>query len=228
MNDMTMGSALPGWLTPVAWAYLALAVVAALAIAVDVYGPGHRQRLRAMELVWVASALWLGPLALPLYARLGRATGATSPAVHSAPAAVATTGSLPGGAASLVAHLIGVPLVLAAGWTIAGLDLWVMILVIAALATALLAVFEHTARRRTATAAGGSSVAAALVVATVTVLAFDLGMGGWMLLLHFNDLMPEAGDIRFTFLMQIGIALGFLTGYPAVNYLIRRGLKPAV
>jgi hypothetical protein len=64
---------------------------------------------------------------------------------------------------------------------------------------------------------------AALLAATVTVLAFDLGMGGWMLLLHFGELMPPLSSVSFLFLMQIGILLGFLTGLPAVALLLKRG-----
>lgn len=226
--DMT-AMTLPGWLTPVAWLFVALAVVAAGAVAVDIYARGYRQRVRPMEAVWVLSALWLGPLTLPLYARLGRPRsdkwqqehGTTDPQ-----AGAAARGGLPGGAASLVAHVIGVPLVLATGLTIAGLDLYAMILVIAALAIALLFVFEYAVRPRRES--GGNAAAVALLVSAVTVLAFDLGMGGWMLLLHFNALMPAPTDVTFLFLMQIGIALGFLTGYPAVALLLRRGSKPAV
>ena len=53
-------------------------------------------------------------------------------------------------------------------------------------------------------------------------LAFDIGMGGWMLLLHFNEYMPPATEGTFWFLMQIGIVLGLATGYPAVAWLARR------
>ncbi len=231
MTDHAVHAGPPDWLTPLAWVFVALAVAGAIAVAVDVYGRGYRQRVRPMELVWLLSALWLGPLALPLYARVGRPRTVRWQAEHGTPppalVADATSGGLPGGAASLVAHVIGVPLVLATGWTIAGLDLWVMILVIAAMATVLLFAFEYLSGRRTG-ARTGSSVAIALMVATVTVLAFDVGMGGWMLLLHVNGLMPAPGDVTFLFLMQIGIAVGFLTGFPAVAYLLRRGIKPAV
>jgi hypothetical protein len=51
-------------------------------------------------------------------------------------------------------------------------------------------------------------------------------MGGWMLLLHFNALMPPVSDITFIFLMQVGIALGFVTAYPAV--LLLRGRTDAL
>ena len=62
----------------------------------------------------------------------------------------------------------------------------------------------------------------------MTVLAFDLGMGGWMLVLHFNGIMPPLTSASFLFFMQIGIVLGFLTGYPAVALLLKRGTKLVV
>lgn len=40
-------------------------------------------------------------------------------------------------------------------------------------------------------------------------------MVGWMLLLHFNDLMPPVTEGTFWFLMQIEVIVGLLTGYPA-------------
>lgn len=57
----------------------------------------------------------------------------------------AATGGLPGGAASLVGHVLGVPLVLAAGWSLFGVDMFAMIAVIAVLAIAMLFAFEYSA-----------------------------------------------------------------------------------
>ena len=37
-----------------------------------------------------------------------------------------------------------------------------------------------------------------------------------------NELMPPATGATFWFLMQIGIILGLITGYPAVAWLTRR------
>jgi len=220
--DMQMTNRVPDWLTPVAWTYIALSLIAAAYIALDIYARRHRHSSAAAELVWVTSALYLGPFAVPLYHRHGRPHAATqAPALEDGgtaqPAAVA---GLPGGSASAVAHLIGVPLVIASGLTIAGIDLWVMIIVIGLLAMTLLFVYKRAASRqgpaRTLTA--GAAAAAAIL----TVLAFDIGMGGWMLLLHFNEFMPPATEGTFWFLMQIGIVLGLITGYPAVQWLTRR------
>lgn len=219
--------ALPGWLDQLALVFVALAVLTAIGIAYDIYGRGYRQRVRPMEVVWVLSGLWLGLFVLPLYARTGRPRSVKWQSENPGgsnlgPSADAASGGLPGGAASLIGHVLGVPLVLAAGWTLFGVDMFAMIAVIAVLAIAILFAFEYsaTSHRRT--------VGAALLVAAVTVLAFDLGMGGWMLVLHFNEIMPPLASASFLFFMQIGIVLGFLTGYPAVALLLKRGTKVVV
>ncbi|MBE7191349.1 MAG: DUF4396 domain-containing protein [Gordonia polyisoprenivorans] len=220
--DMPMGSTLPTWLTPLAWVVIALALISSAVIADDIYRRGHRHPTVATELVWIGSGLYFGPFALLPYRRHGRcsATPDTNTTVQ-APHGVAA--GLPGGTASAAAHLIGVPLVIASGLTIAGTDLWVMILVIALLATIMLSAYERSANTPVVgeQAIRRHSVVSALSVAALTVLAFDLGMGGWMLLLHYTETMPPATDATFWMLMQIGIILGVVTGYPAVRHLQR-------
>ena len=60
------------------------------------------------------------------------------------------------------------------------------------------------------------------MVSLVTIIAFDLGMIGWMLILYYTENMPAAADVRFTFLMQVGLILGTLTVYPAMRYFAAR------
>ncbi|MDP9476272.1 MAG: DUF4396 domain-containing protein, partial [Actinomycetota bacterium] len=229
-----MENTIPGWLTAVSWVYVGLALLCAAAILYDVYGRGYRQRVRVMEAVWPITALYFGPLALPAYYRWGRPRSEKWQKEHGvAPEkglpAAAATGGTPGGAASAIGHVIGVPLVVFSGLTIAGEALWVMILLIAVIATVLLFAFEYffsTVPARGLPAGEGLGVA--LLIALVTVLAFDVGMGGWMLVMHFLLFMPPLTDVTFLFLMQIGLILGFLTGYPAVLWLVRRGTKATV
>lgn len=217
--SMPMGSALPGWLTPVAWAWIGFAMLGVVAIAADIYVRGRRHGTVADELVWVSSALYLGPLAVPAYATWGRA-GADDAQRGIDPPRGAAVATLPGGGASAVAHLVAVPFVAAVGWTIAGMAMWPMIVVIFLLATLVLAVYER--RSRTAAQGRRSTVGAALLAAAVTVVAFDVGMVGWMVLLHVNDLMPPATEGSFWFLMQVGVIVGLATGYPAVRWLLDR------
>ena len=221
---MDMESAVPAWLTPVAWTYIALSLLSAAVIAADIYLGRRRHNSVAVELVWIVSGLYLGPFAVAFYLSRGRTNADPAPAGSSArtsdDAAVAV---LPGGGASAVAHLIAVPIVVAVGWTIAGQAMWPMIIVIAVLAIAMLAVYERVASNGPRTGhARGLSVGAALVAAVITVAAFDIGMVGWMLLLHFNNAMPPVTESTFWFLMQVGVIVGLLTGYPAVKWLLSR------
>jgi len=220
-----MRSAVPDWLTPVAWTYITLSLLSAAYIAFDIYLLRRRHLGVATELVWITSALYLGPFGVAVYLRRGRANP-TSTTVTSGIAGKAegtAVAVLPGGGASAVAHLIAVPLVVAVGWTIAGLAMWPMILVIAVLAIVMLAIYERLASRAPRTGRTRAiSVGSALAAALITVAAFDIGMVGWMLLLHLNDLMPPVSDSTFWFLMQMGVILGLLTGYPAVSWLLRR------
>ena len=140
-------------------------------------------------------------------------------------AAESASGSLPGAAASTVSHVVAVPFVLATGLSLFAVPMYAMIVIILFLAIAMLWAFEYsTAKNRKV---GGMSVAAALVVATITVVAFDVGMVGWMLVLHFTELLPAPGTVNFLFFMQIGNLLGFAACLPVVAFLLKRSVKPA-
>ena len=215
---MTMASAVPDWLTPVAWTYIIASLLSSALIAVDVYVLHRRQRSVAHELVWITSALYLGPFAASLYLRRGR----TPSTGEKADADGAVVAMLSGGGASATAHLFAVPFVAAVGWTIAGMAMWPMILVIAVLAVAMVAAFVYLSGRNGQSArVRDVSVGTAVVAAVVTVAAFDVGMVGWMLLLSANSLMPAVTEGTFWFLMQVGVVVGLATGYPAVRWLLR-------
>ncbi|AFZ68378.1 DUF4396 domain-containing protein [Deinococcus peraridilitoris] len=216
--DMDMANMIPAWWTPAAWTYLIACLISAGVLAAGIYRRGLRQPLRMIELMWIVSALFLGPVALLMYARWGHPEGQAPGAIqHPRWVAVILT-LLPGAAASTMAHLIGVPVVFSAGWTIAGQALWAVALFILVLATLLLFMYESatTSRHRAA------RPAALFFGALVTVLAFDVGMVGWMLYLHTNGLMRPITDVVFTAQMQIGMLLGMLTAWPIAARLTPR------
>lgn len=229
--DMEMEpQGLPDWVQPIATIFVTLSVLCALAVVYDIYVRGYRHQSVSVEGVWIISALWLGPFALPLYARAGRSRTAKWEAEHTVDAELGlatetASGSLPGAAASTISHVVAVPFVLATGLSLLGVPMYAMIVIILVLAIAMLFAFEYFAANRRK--AGGMSVATALLVATVTVLAFDVGMVGWMLVLHFTALLPSPGSVNFLFLMQIGNLLGFLAALPVVAFLLTRGVKTA-
>ncbi len=217
-----MGAGLPAWLTTLSWVWIATAAISAIWISRDIFVKDHRQPNKALDLIWPLAALYLGPLAVPIYNRFGRVRGEdlTAAAVRS---------GLPGGVTSGLAHVVAVPFVVATGLTIANVDMWAMVAIITVLATAGIFAFEYlvfTSRDRRVPGLAG--LRPAIAVALITVVAFDLGMLGWMLILYYTETMPAAGDVRFTFLMQVGLILGTLTAYPAMRFLATRGNKVAV
>ncbi len=211
----------PTWLTVVALIFLGLGFLCAGVILYDVFGRGYRQRTKAMEAVWPITAIYFGPLALLAYFRWGRPQsrewqekqGERPQRSFSVEAVLET---IPGGAASFVGHLIAVPLVLLLGLTIAGRDIWPMIILIAVIALPLLFAFEYFFT--------GKGIGAALLTSAVAIIAFDLGMGVAMLFVHFVLMFPPT-TIAFWFVMQIGLILGFATAYPVVLGMVRRATK---
>jgi len=227
--DMNMQSSIPSWLTPLAWTYIALALLSTAVIAADIYLARRRHPSVAADLVWVTSGLYLGPFAVAAYLRRGRVEAAATKVDSASDAHSATNDTqrtalalLPGGGASAVAHLVAVPFVVAVGWTIAGLAMWPMIILIAGFVIVMLSVYERVASGHSIGRTRRISIGAALLTAVVTVVAFDVGMVGWMLLLHFNNAMPGVTEGTFWFLMQIGVIVGLATGYPAVKWLLSR------
>ena len=213
-----MESMVPNYLYPIAWLFVVVGAVSAAIIYYDIHIRRFRQDKVAMEAIWAITALYLGPIALLAYYKWGRTDSPKSRELKGSQInggwVRAFIDGTPGGAAATVAHFIGVPLVVTSGLTIAGTSLWVLIIVIALLAIALLFLFEKFV--------AAISTGRALLTATLIVLAFDIGMGGWMIFLHFSSFMPPPTDVRFFFLMQIGNILGFITAYPVVRMLTRR------
>jgi hypothetical protein len=227
MTDMTsMSPDFPAWLTPVSWFFVALGVISALILANEIFGRRRHQQKGAMSIVWPIAGLFLGPVAIWAHNRWGGsgdAAAVPSQTPHPQELAGKTiAASTPGGAAATVGHFIGVPLVIASGATIAGTNLWVMIIVIALLAIGMLFVFEYFFASAARRSDGKRKAGLALLSATFTVVAFDVGMGGWMLLMHFGNFMPAPNDVRFFFLMQLGLVLGLVTAFPMVRQLLRR------
>jgi Domain of unknown function (DUF4396) len=62
---------------------------------------------------------------------------------------------------------------------------------------------------------------------TLSLVAFEVGMFGWMAIAHRMLLPwhPRPDSSVFWFMMQIGMIFGFFTTYPANWLLIRSGIK---
>src|ERR1700722_6934295 len=70
----------PGWLAAVAWLSLSICFCSAGVIACDIAFNHRRQPMGVMNFVFPITALYLGPFALALYLRWGRAAARTATA----------------------------------------------------------------------------------------------------------------------------------------------------
>jgi Domain of unknown function (DUF4396) len=217
----------PQWLTVVAWIALAVAVAVAAAIAFDIFGRGRRQPMRIMEPVWPITALYLGPLAWPAYRRWARPD---APARHGEPASVAMAVSHCGAGCTL-GDILGSWLVFALGWKLLGSALPAEYIVDFALAFALGVAFQYFSIAPMRGLGFRDGLHAALKADTLSLIAFELGLFGWMAfvqLVLFRAPHLEPDHAAYWFLMQIGMILGFGTAYPVNAWLIRRHVKVAM
>ncbi len=222
----------PEWLTILAWISLAGGFVSAGAIVYDIYGRGMRQPMRVMEAVWPITGLYLGPGGWFAYGRLGRPTasrdteaGGEEKIPEWQGVAVSATHC---GAGCTLGDIIGEWVVFAGSLTIAGAALWPAYMLDFALAYLLGIVFQYFAIKPMSDLTRRQAVWRAIRADTLSLVAFEIGLFGWMALVFFV-LFPgphlTPANSAYWLMMQIGMALGLLTTYPVNMWLVHRGIK---
>ena len=223
----------PPWLTVLSWVGLGVAAPCAAAILYDMFGRGHRQRMAIREAVWPITALSLGQLAWLGYRRWGRVNS---------DACRTQSGRRPGygepvsaaigvshcGAGCTLGDIIGAWVVFAAGWAIAGLALPAEYIADFTLAFALGIIFQYLSIAPMRGLGLRDGIVAALKADTLSLIAFEVGLFGWMALVQLvffgrSHLAPD--HAAYWLFMQLGMGLGFATAYPVNLWLIRRGIK---
>jgi hypothetical protein len=226
----------PTWLTILAWVSLALAFATAAAIVYDIHGRGYRQKMAVMEAVWPVTALYFGPLAWPAYRRWGRLNSpmfqkeARAEPDYGEPVSVGI-GVSHCGAGCTLGDIVGAWLVFLVGWELLGLALPAEYIVDFALAFALGIAFQYFSIAPMRALGFRAGLKAALKADTLSLLAFEIGLFGWMAIMQlvlFTDPHLKPDHAAYWLLMQVGMVLGFLTAYPVNVWLIRRGVKEAM
>jgi hypothetical protein len=223
----------PTWLTLLAWISLASAFLCAGLITVDIFVRGYRQHMRIMDVVWPLTALYSGPLGWLAYRRGGRLnspryrqqSGARARYPYSVSVGISDTHC---GAGCALGDVISEWVLLAVGATIAGVALWPEYIADFALAFVFGITFQYFAIVPMRQLGFRDGVIAALKSDTLSVITFEIGLFGWMALMFFvfftePHLKPD--HAAYWFLMQVGMIIGFLTSYPANNWLISHGIK---
>ena len=244
----------PQWLMIVSWVALAVGFASALAVLVDEFLLGYRQHMAIMNLVHPITALYWGPVWLWAYFRRGRRSSHKS-LQHEAQQLIARDAAIeqlkrrgestdakdvrPWHVGNAVSHCgagctlgdiggewflfaIGAPIL-----GITGTYGW-EIIVDFVLAWTLGIAFQYFTivpmRDDIGKLAG---IFQAIKVDTLSIIAFQVGLFGWMAISHFVLFRPplEIDTASHWFMMQVGMILGYLTAWPVNRWLVLRGTK---
>jgi Domain of unknown function (DUF4396) len=225
----------PQWLSALATASVALGFFStAVTIAMVAARP---QKMKIMQLVWPITALYWGPAAPWGLSRYGappisqaasrRAQEAEHQGRDSKPfwaaVAVAVTHC---GAGCTLGDIFGEWLVYAFGWKLFGRVLYAEFLVDFSLAYLLGIFFQYFTIAPMRGLGLKDGIIAAIKADTASIVAFEIGLFGWMALTKLV-LFPQQGIDSWNhwFQMQIGMIIGFFTSYPANWWLLSAGLK---
>ncbi len=227
----------PEWLVILAWLSIALGVASAAWIALDI-AMGHRQHMWIMELVWPLTALYAGVVGLVAYYRVGRTmthkamaakkgNGMSMPGESRSLTGAAALGATHCGSGCALGDLIAEWLVVLVPLTLFGRQMfgtWALDFV---LAFAFGIAFQYFTIKPMRNLSVRDGIVAALKADTASLVAWQVGMYGWMAIATFLIFGHELAktDPVFWFMMQIAMVLGFLVAWPVNAWLIASGIK---
>lgn len=234
----------------VSWAAIILGVVQAMLIAMDVR-KNPQEMMPIMNIVWPLTGLFFPIAGIWAYYKMGRNTEsgheghgklhhyehdgmnhqhmqhghANKPFWQSV--FVSTTHCSSGCA---LGDMIGGPIVFLTGFTVAGSALLADYTVEFVLAYIFGIAFQYYGMGFKKHDEPARAIRNAIKADTLSLIAFEIGMFGWMALTHFVFFakMPKPNSPVFWFMMQIAMMLGFLTSYPANWVLVKKGIKHAM
>jgi Domain of unknown function (DUF4396) len=223
----------PRWLAVIAVGFLATAVVCAVIVLIDTRR--YRPRMAVMGWVWPITALYLGPFGLLFYWRVGRRTSPRYVEEHGETefphwVRVGVSSTHCGGGCTL-GDIVAETLIYVVGISLFGAALFTSYVFDYTFALAFGIAFQFAAIRGMQRLPFGTTLGRAAKADVMSLTAFEVGLFTWMALMFFvffpgPHLEPD--EPTYWFLMQIGMAIGLLTSYPANLLLIRRGIKEAM
>lgn len=237
----------PEWLHALAWFALAIAFLSGLIIIFDMLR-GHRQKMWIMHLVWPITALYWGPLAVWgyfKYGRLGTVEHMQQVKAHIGeqrmkqmeeqakqenrvlPPQVGV-GVSHCGAGCTLGDITGEWLVFMLGLSFAGSAFTTDLVLDFLFAWTFGVVFQYFTIAPMRGEKGLKGIFSAVKADTFSIVAFQIGLFGWMALSHFvffpsPHTLPD--EAVHWFMMQVGMILGYFTSWPANHLLLKVGWK---
>ncbi len=219
----------PDWLRIVAYGFVGLSVVCSLVILGDLLA-GHRRPMAIMNVVWPITGLYFGPVGLWAYWVMGRpkATEGDAPKKPFWQTVFVATSHC--GAGCTLGDTIAETAIFLSGVTLFGSKLLTAYLGDFTLAYLIGVLFQFFTIAPMRKLGVGEGIWAAIKADTISLVAFEVGMFGFMALnrLVFFEVPPEPNTVTYWFLMQLAMIVGFATSYPANWWLVNSGIKEAM
>src|SRR5699024_10604824 len=225
------------WLEVISVISIGIGIFQAIIITVDIIR--HPQKMMPiMNIVWPLTGLYFPIIGMWAYYRMGRDKGRSNHKDqhqhdnhHKKPfwqiAFVSTTHCSSGCSLGDVA---GVPIVAFTGFTIGGVMLYGKFLVQFTLAYIFVIALQYYGMGMNTQENFKEGIKNAIKADTLDLISFEIGMFGWMALVHFVFFTqpPEPTTAVYWFMMQLAMMLGFCTSYPANWLLVIKGVKHAM
>ncbi|MGP0147962.1 DUF4396 domain-containing protein [Pseudomonas oryzihabitans] len=222
----------PAWLHTLAILSLSLAVLCTLWVLIDLYR--RPQPMAVMNAVWPLTMLWAGIPGLWLYRRIGRASsGAAAHHSHGQRPFHQSVmlGASHCGSGCTLGDLLAETLVIAVPVSLFGQRVFGTWAVDFVLAFLLGIVFQYFSIKPMRKLSRWQGLKAAVKADTLSLLAWQIGMYGWMALCVFGlfseAALPKSEPV-FWFMMQLAMYVGFVISCPVNAWLIQRGVKEAM
>jgi hypothetical protein len=227
-------------LVAVAWLWIIAALGSAALVVVDLLR-GHRQHMWIMDVVWPVTALWAGPIGAWAYFRYGRAGEEKAVAAaerrHEPPpnrrqpfGVLAAKGTTHCGSGCTLGDIAAELLILVVPLSLFGHKIfgaWIYDFVLAFLFGVAFQYFTIKPMRDLSVREG---IKQALKADSLSLVAWQIGMYGWMAIATFaifHRELPKSSPV-FWFMMQVAMFVGFATSYPVNRWLLHRGIKEAM
>jgi len=226
----------PTWFELVAWAALGLGYASALVIVVDILVLGNRQHMAIMDLAFPLTALYMGPIALRAYFARGRRMSRkrmhmlvcemheTEPRDSLWQVSLSDSHC---GAGCVLGDIGGEWTVWATGWMIGSAGvLGPEYILDLPLAWTFGILFQYFVIAPIRGQVGRlAPLGDAIRSDTLSVLSFEVGLFGWMAVVHYVVWPLPIDSSSWWFMMQVGMLIGFATGWPVNRWLLRQGIK---
>lgn len=211
----------------ISWIALGIGLISSFIISVDIFK--HPQQMKIMNFVWPINGWFLGPFAVWTYYKWGRIKAKDLDIEDNRGQLAKVFGSTSHcSSGCTLGDAVGVPIVAITGITIAGSTLFAHYAVEFILAYLFGIIFQFYAIYPMNQEQGvAGSIKKAIKADSLSLIAFEVGMFGWMAIVHYVLFAhpPKPTEATYWFMMQIAMILGFLTSYPANWYLLKKGIK---